>query len=59
MVYSLSSSGLQFMNDSVVYTKNTNLTLEGFDSAAYFEVDKPKKGSEKWKTEIQNGLVQS
>lgn len=47
------------MNDSVVYTKNTNLTLEGFDSAAYFEVDKPKKGSEKWKTEIQNGLVQS
>ncbi len=36
--------------DSVIYIKNTNLALDGYDTVAYFENDKPVKGSNLWKT---------
>lgn len=36
--------------DSVVYIKEANLALEGFDTVAYFESNEAIKGSNEWKT---------
>ncbi|MCK5674708.1 MAG: YHS domain-containing protein [Spirochaetales bacterium] len=41
--------------DSIVYVKDTNIALEGYDTVAYFENNKPVKGSTQWKT-TYNGV---
>lgn len=40
--------------DSVIYIKDANLALEGYDTIAYFENNKPIKGSNEWKTIYKN-----
>ncbi len=39
--------------DSVVYIKDANLALEGYDTVAYFESNAAVKGSNEWKTEYK------
>ncbi len=36
--------------DSIIYVKDANLALEGYDTVAYFKNNKPVKGSNQWKT---------
>ena len=36
--------------ESVIYTKDANLALDGYDTVAFFENNKPIQGSNEWKT---------